>query len=298
MFPKKLLLCVDSVEHFDKCKTEAGWIARHLGAGLVLFHSAPEKWLDAGPTLEDTEVEENWLDALVDDPALVNIEVEARSTAGFNGLIDSIFEACRDTGCDVVLVPTHARSGLDHMLFGSVAERVLRSCRFPVMTLDLEKVPTDKGDAAFDRVVCPIDFSDASRGALEQGAAIAMKLGIGVTAMHAIDDYFAAAYPIDGIPSLDVYLPSLIDDVAAKMKDLASKLAADNGIEADAVTEVGSFVNTVKDCVDNYKNPLIVMSTSGRDSLGDHVLGSRTERIVRSAHVPVLALPPGFKANS
>ncbi len=296
MFPKKILLCIDSVEHFDQCKTEAGWIARHLDADLVLYHAAPERWLDAGPSLDDTQVDEEWLSALVDDPALVNLEVEARSTADFSNLIDSIHHATQETGSDMVLIPTHARSGLDHLMFGSVAERVLRSCKFPVMTLDLNKIPTKKSEVPFDRIISPVDFSDASKNALKRAGALAKKLSLGVTLVHAIDDYFAAAYPIDGIPSLDVYLPSLIDDVSAKVKTMATTLKNECGIETDSTTEVGSFVSCINGSLEPFKNPLIVMATSGRDSLGDHILGSRTERVVRSAHVPVLALPARSKA--
>ncbi len=291
MFPNKILLCVDSEEHFAACKVEAGWIARHLNCGLVMYHAAPERWMDAGPSLEDTHVDEDWLIPLVDDPALVNIEVETLSTSGFSPLIDSILSAARETGCDMVMIPTHARSGLDHMILGSVAERVLRSCKIPVMTLDLGKMPTTQSDAAFDRVICPIDFSKKAEDAMHQGAQIAQQLSVGVTIVHAIDDYFAAAYPIDGIPSLDVYLPSLISEVSAKVQRMSDKLTQSFGIESDHWVESASLTSSMIEVAKKHANPLVVMATGGRDSLGDHILGSRTERIVRSVHVPVLALP-------
>ncbi|MCB9832949.1 MAG: universal stress protein [Planctomycetes bacterium] len=294
MFPSKILLCVDSEEHFAACRVEVGWIARHLETGLVLFHSAPELWLDAGPGLQHDQVREGWLDALVDDPALRNIEVETLSVATFDTLIDSILHAADKSGADMVLVPTHGRSGLDHMLYGSVAERVLRSCRIPVMTLDLQKARQAGGDAAFDRIVCPVDFSETAEHALVRACRLGKRLDVPVTALHVIDDYFAAAYPIDGIPSLDTYLPSLIEDVTRKVKNLAKEVGEREGAEVEGRCEVGSVVATVADVLAEHANPLVVMATAGRDTLGDHVLGSRTERIVRTAHVPVLALPKSF----
>ncbi len=291
MFPRKILLCVDNEEHFHACKVEVGWIARHLEAALVLFHSAPERWLDAGPSAARVEITEGWLDALVDDPALRKIEVETLSVATFDTLVDSIMNAADKAGADLVMVPTHGRSGFDHLLFGSVAERVLRSCRIPVLTLDLDKVKKTGGDAAFDRLVCPVDFSATSERALAAACEIAKRLDVGVTALHVIDDYFAAAYPIDGIPSLDTYLPSLIEDVGKKIKEVARLAAEKAGVEVEGVCEVGAVIVTMADVLKQFGNPMVVMATAGRDSLGDHVLGSRTERVVRTAHVPVLALP-------
>jgi nucleotide-binding universal stress UspA family protein len=40
-----------------------------------------------------------------------------------------------DSGCDVVVMGTHARSGVDRLLLGSVAERVVRTSTVPVLTI-------------------------------------------------------------------------------------------------------------------------------------------------------------------
>jgi nucleotide-binding universal stress UspA family protein len=45
-------------------------------------------------------------------------------------------EAIRQAGrFDLVVVATHGRTGLAHMLLGSVAERVIRRCPTPVLTV-------------------------------------------------------------------------------------------------------------------------------------------------------------------
>mgnify|MGYP006288805229 CR=1 FL=1 len=49
--------------------------------------------------------------------------------------------------CDLVVMGTHGRGGIDRLLLGSVAERVVRSCSVPVMTVrvgdeDEEEPPT------------------------------------------------------------------------------------------------------------------------------------------------------------
>lgn len=40
--------------------------------------------------------------------------------------------------CDLVVMGTHGRGGIDRLLLGSVAERVVRSCDVPVLTVRAE----------------------------------------------------------------------------------------------------------------------------------------------------------------
>ena len=49
--------------------------------------------------------------------------------------VDAILAAAADTGCDLVVVGTHGRTGLAHLALGSVAERVVRSAAVPVLSV-------------------------------------------------------------------------------------------------------------------------------------------------------------------
>lgn len=43
-----------------------------------------------------------------------------------------------ENGCDVIVMGTHGRSGVNRLLLGSVAERVVRSSTAPVLTINVE----------------------------------------------------------------------------------------------------------------------------------------------------------------
>ena len=45
-----------------------------------------------------------------------------------------IVEHAGDTGVDLIVMGTHGRTGLGHLLLGSVAERVVRTAKCPVLT--------------------------------------------------------------------------------------------------------------------------------------------------------------------
>jgi nucleotide-binding universal stress UspA family protein len=48
---------------------------------------------------------------------------------------EQIVEAARETGADLIAMSTHGRSGLGRLLFGSVAEQVLRNADVPVFLM-------------------------------------------------------------------------------------------------------------------------------------------------------------------
>lgn len=48
---------------------------------------------------------------------------------------DEIIKKGLEVGADLIVVGTHGRTGLDHVLFGSTAEKVVRKSPIPVMTI-------------------------------------------------------------------------------------------------------------------------------------------------------------------
>jgi len=52
---------------------------------------------------------------------------------------EQILQQAEETGADLIVMGTHGRSGLDHVLFGSTAEKVVRKSKTPVLTVRLEE---------------------------------------------------------------------------------------------------------------------------------------------------------------
>ncbi|MCB0328842.1 MAG: universal stress protein [Bdellovibrionales bacterium] len=48
---------------------------------------------------------------------------------------DAITHFAQEKGADMVVIATHGRTGLSRLLIGSVAERVVRECPLPVLTV-------------------------------------------------------------------------------------------------------------------------------------------------------------------
>jgi nucleotide-binding universal stress UspA family protein len=67
-------------------------------------------------------------------PAQTNVTVHAHVVSG-DDPAQAIGEASERIGADVVVIASHGRSGLSRVLLGSVADKVLRACRRPVLVL-------------------------------------------------------------------------------------------------------------------------------------------------------------------
>jgi hypothetical protein len=53
-----------------------------------------------------------------------------------------ILRVAAEVGCDLIVMGTHGRTGLERLVLGSVAERVLAKARCPVLTLKTPSVPS------------------------------------------------------------------------------------------------------------------------------------------------------------
>jgi nucleotide-binding universal stress UspA family protein len=65
-------------------------------------------------------------------------------------------------GCDLVVMGTHGRGGIDRLLLGSVAEKVVRSCTVPVMTVQVGGKAANQGGDAESTAEAPADVETDS----------------------------------------------------------------------------------------------------------------------------------------
>ncbi len=62
-------------------------------------------------------------------------EVEVRGIVLHGQPADEIIRVAKDEDVDIIVISTHGGTGLDHLIFGSVAEKVIRYADHPVLTI-------------------------------------------------------------------------------------------------------------------------------------------------------------------
>lgn len=142
---KRILVATDFSEASDAALEYGRQLARQFGASLDVLHVATELatsllapqgfTIDLERLQRDTEeAARHRLGELISDEDRQDLHARtAVRTAGKPAA--EIIAYAQQERCDVIVVGTHSRSGLHHLLLGSVAERVVRLAPCSVLTV-------------------------------------------------------------------------------------------------------------------------------------------------------------------
>jgi nucleotide-binding universal stress UspA family protein len=134
----------------------------------------------------------------------------------------------------------------------------------------------------YRRVVVPTDLTPASRRAFPLAAALARAFDAEVVAVH--------VSPPPTVASL-AGVPEAVEAATVEESDVWEFLQPDfGGLRATVRVPGGAPAESIVETARLEKADVIVMSTHGHDSLADRVHGSHTERVVRHAPCPVIAM--------
>lgn len=143
--PFKILVPVDFSELSREALFHAGELAKRMGASVIALHvldamaEAPFFMEGSLPVARlerwDLRIEkEKEFAVLFEDERLRGVPV--RSVFAMGNPQDEIVEKAKRLGADLILMSTHGRSGISHLLMGSVAEQVVRKSPCPVLVLN------------------------------------------------------------------------------------------------------------------------------------------------------------------
>ncbi len=173
--------------------------------------------------------------------------------------------------CDLVVAATRGRDGLDHWLKGSVSESVFRRAAIPTLFVThgaRSFVSQVSGDVRLRRVLVPVDFSPPPGPAIEAIQRFGRLMAGADVTVHLVH-VGSAAPPMEGaLPRASVLPPVML--------------------------RTGDVVKSVIDAAVEYDVDFIGMPTAGHHGVLDALRGgSTTERLIRHAPCPVLAMPVG-----
>lgn len=145
------------------------------------------------------------------------------------------------------------------------------------------------------RILCPIDFSDASRHALEHAAASARWYGAQITVSHVYSTPipWGASAGVSG--NVPVVPPIQPEDVIEEVRRFCTPVV---GGSPEIVVMEGNPAKEIVLLADRMPADLLVMGTHGRGGFERLFLGSVTEKVLRTTFCPVLTVPPPIQTPS
>lgn len=283
---KNILLPVDGSEH-------AAEIVHHA-AELAQWTKATIEVLFVADTTQDsvTVVEANLVDTLVQEGedivadvanTLKSLGVDYGTDVVQGSPAPTIVDYAERYDHDLIVLPTHGRTGLSRYLLGSITEKVVRLSDVPVLTARMRS--DEQLTFPYENILIPTDGSAGSKGAARHGLALAATLDATVHVLSVVAD-----------TSLGPDVRSVLSE--AELEQPATDAVADVVTEAeeyelvDVQTHVehGSPAEVIRESIETNDIHAVVMGTSGRRGVDRILLGSVAEKTVRSAPVPVITV--------
>jgi universal stress protein A len=139
-------------------------------------------------------------------------------------------------------------------------------------------------------ILAPTDFSDHSKQALRDAFELAQTFGATLALLHVVEPspYLGEFTP----PTMGA---DLLGDLERQARAALAQMlpeAQQAPIEVTRSVVMGSPLRKIVETAEAEHVDLIVMATHGRTGLGHLLIGSVTERVVRTAPCPVLTIRP------
>jgi len=303
---RRILCPIDFSDHSRRALDHAVAIARWYESTVTVlnvFSATPVAAFGPGPVAFEplilTNVDRDQL--LADTTAFARAEgapgvpIEAMVREGSPA--DEIVEQATGMKADLLVIGTHGRTGFDRLLLGSVTEKVLRKASCPVLTVPAQNpdaVPA--GPVLYRRILCPVDFSDASMNALKYATSMAQEADGRLTVLHVVAHEFEntadmASAISDAGMTIGSFVKQREEAIRRRLQDAVG--TAPEFCTVEPLLIHGKPWREVLRIAAERQSDLIVMGVHGRGAADLLFFGSTTEHVVREAPCPVLTLRRG-----
>ena len=300
MIEIRRILCPTDLSDVSRCAFDhATALARHYGSEIRVVHVVEPfraisggglpypSWTTLNP--EARERLEAALCAMTEPAASSGLHVEEEILEGV--AVHEILTEARSLPADMLVMGTHGRGGFERFLLGSVTEKVMRHAPCPVFTVPPPAgEPPPGGTPAYDRILCPLDFSAASDHALRYALSLAQEAGSELVVLHVLE------WPVEGPPAV---LPSWFDrgehqrrldeDARQRLREAVPE-DAQAWCRVEQVVAQGKAWREIVRVANEKRSELVVMGVRGRSAVDLALFGSTAQHVVRAAGCPVMVV--------
>lgn len=221
------------------------------------------------------------LEGLAIDP---NITVNRKILQG-PSIAATLVDYARSSHADLLALGTHGQGGIGERLIGSVAQQVLELAPMSVLTARREATHYRPG---CQRVLVPVDFSEASERGLAWAVALARVDGSDVIALHVIEPLQHPAFALFEKPRVSEMFPSLRDRARQWIESQLNSLEL-HAVHAEGIVAEGEPERRIVEVARDHAADLIVISAKEPGDLR-HVVGGTINKLARVAPCPLLVV--------
>ncbi len=204
---------------------------------------------------------------------------------------EGILNASQAYNADLIVMCTHARSGLEKQLYGSVAENVLRRSTVPVMLLRPEdasdRAPVLKGS----HILVPLDGSTFGETALPHACALARALDATLVLLRVVPIPVYTTALVGGFSAIEQLADWKQAEAVQYLAEISRGLTED-GLRVQTHTCVGRPVDAIVEEGETCRSSVIVMTTHGFMGANDLNMRGIVRGILERSVRPLLLVPP------
>ena len=294
MMIKKILCAIDrspsSLQAFGYAIALAKWQRARLNL-LEVIEEAPPPGVSRAPTSDGVPAEarkalERDLRRVLTARRASDVKVKISMRKG--NVVQEILAQARTSRSDLIVIGTHGRGGVQRLVLGSVAEKVLRLATCPVLTVRRGVRLARRSRSPFETILCPTDFSAAANKAVAYAKRLAKEADAKLILLTAVDWPFGTAVMSGPVAELRKSIELEASESLARLLPRAA-----NGPRAQAIVALGKASAAIVKGARARSADLIVMGVSGRGALDVALLGSTTHHVIREGAWPVLTVQTG-----
>ena len=142
----------------------------------------------------------------------------------------------------------------------------------------------------FTKILCPVDFSEASTHIATTTREFAKKFDAEVLVLYVAPSMIQ--YEIFDLPAAS--LPQLVGDIVTGAEKTMMEFVGKHfqGLKASGKVVSGDAADAIVTMAEDEKADIIIMATHGRQGLNRLLFGSVAEKVVKSSPVPVMTIRP------
>ena len=206
-----------------------------------------------------------------------------------------ILDLARGLGADLLVLGTHGRSGLQRLVLGSVAEKVVRRAPCPVLTVPCA-VEGHPDKPVFEHVLCGVDFLETSQRAVEYALSLAEEANGRLTLLHTIEWVPDERHPTHATFGLNLYRQAVLTEARARLAELVPAEARD-WCQVDMRVACGEPSVEILRAAAAERADLVVLGAGHPGPIDRMLFGSTAPQVLRQAPCPVLTVGSGCETR-
>ncbi|MEL7118433.1 MAG: universal stress protein [Bacteroidota bacterium] len=277
---KRILLALDFSEYSGKVEDSAIEIAKVFQSKILPIHVLPEHIKDVKAKLFLKDATKTRLKQITEKIRSEGVEV-SEPMLEFGSPHEAIVRAALRTNANLIMCGSGSAHNIEKFQLGTTATRIIQKSEIPVLVLKKDLLLN------VQNIICPVDFSDASKRALKNAITLAHR--------------FKAELIILTVCEMNEtnWLKSILEKNQDQEKKYSNHKVSFqkfldgfnlSGLKCTKEIRKGKPAEEILNTISEKMVDLLVMGTVGKSGLNRLIMGNITEKVIREVPCSFMTL--------